>query len=297
MWIAVIDGDDGGLLQSYLHVDYPEHDECVGIARAVGIDYLIAGHQRGRGRGREVLREFARVGRSRGIPRRRVVSPRLPRRTRRPGVPSNMPASRWSANAVHQVSRLHSSTCDSVNRSRWVGPREHRSNRPTRRTRCTGRGHLPVGGSIPSWAHIVSMSPSPRCSMILPSSDAIDVHDGEVDVDAGCRRAHEFTVVATPIVTDRRHVVALGDDDVELVASVGEGIEERLAEGHEAGTVQDRRAEHRGFEMRDRRCRSRRACRHRTSGRTWRRCPWEQQWSSEGVGVEVGVAGMGIPSV
>lgn len=59
MWIAEIDDQDGGLLQSYLHVDYPEHDECVGIAEAVGIDYLIAGQHRGRGRGRQVLRAFA----------------------------------------------------------------------------------------------------------------------------------------------------------------------------------------------------------------------------------------------
>jgi len=59
MWIVVIDDEDGGLLQSYLHVDYSEHDECVGIADAVGIDYLIAGPHRGRGRGRLVLRAFA----------------------------------------------------------------------------------------------------------------------------------------------------------------------------------------------------------------------------------------------
>ncbi len=38
MWIAEISGEDGGLLQSYLPVDYPEHDECVGIAEAVGIE-------------------------------------------------------------------------------------------------------------------------------------------------------------------------------------------------------------------------------------------------------------------
>ena len=59
MWIAEIDDGDGGLLQSYLHVDYAEHNERVGIAEAVGIDYLIAGPHRGRGRGRLVLRAFA----------------------------------------------------------------------------------------------------------------------------------------------------------------------------------------------------------------------------------------------
>ena len=59
MWIAEIDDGAAGLFQSYLHVDYPEHDECVGIAEAVGVDYLIAGSHRGRGRGRRVLRAFA----------------------------------------------------------------------------------------------------------------------------------------------------------------------------------------------------------------------------------------------
>jgi aminoglycoside 6'-N-acetyltransferase len=59
MWIAEIDEEAGGLLQSYLHVDYSEHDRCVGVAEAVGIDYLIAGPHRGRGRGRVVLRAFA----------------------------------------------------------------------------------------------------------------------------------------------------------------------------------------------------------------------------------------------
>jgi aminoglycoside 6'-N-acetyltransferase len=59
MWIAEIDDEGAGLLQSYLHVDYNEHDRCVGIAGAVGIDYLIAGSHRGRGFGRLVLRAFA----------------------------------------------------------------------------------------------------------------------------------------------------------------------------------------------------------------------------------------------
>ena len=59
MWIAEISGEDVGLLQSYLHVDYIDHDVCVGIDKAVGIDYLIAGQHRGRGRGRLVLCAFA----------------------------------------------------------------------------------------------------------------------------------------------------------------------------------------------------------------------------------------------
>lgn len=58
MWIAEVDGDACGLFQSYLHIDDPEHDACVGIERAVGIDYLVAGSHRGRGLGREVLRAF-----------------------------------------------------------------------------------------------------------------------------------------------------------------------------------------------------------------------------------------------
>lgn len=59
MWIAEIDAGDVGLLQSYRHVDYPDHDASVAIADAVGIDYLITGRYRGRGYGRQVLRSFA----------------------------------------------------------------------------------------------------------------------------------------------------------------------------------------------------------------------------------------------
>lgn len=58
MWIAAIDGVACGLFQSYLHVHYPEHDACVGIENAVGIDYLIADSHRGQRRGRQVLRAF-----------------------------------------------------------------------------------------------------------------------------------------------------------------------------------------------------------------------------------------------
>jgi aminoglycoside 6'-N-acetyltransferase len=59
MWIGEIAGADAGLLQNYMHAGYPDHDECVGIVGAVGIDYLIAGEHRGRGLGRHVLRAFA----------------------------------------------------------------------------------------------------------------------------------------------------------------------------------------------------------------------------------------------
>lgn len=59
MWIVEIEGLPAGLLQCYHHVDYPEHDERVGIPDAVGIDYLIGDAHRGRGLGAGVLRAFA----------------------------------------------------------------------------------------------------------------------------------------------------------------------------------------------------------------------------------------------
>lgn len=59
MWIAEIDGRPGGLLQCYLHADYPQHDASVGLAAAVGIDYLLGGAHRGRGLGALVLGAFA----------------------------------------------------------------------------------------------------------------------------------------------------------------------------------------------------------------------------------------------
>ena len=59
MWIAEIDGRPGGLLQCYLHTDYPEHDASVGISAAVGIDYLLGGTHRGQGLGALVLSAFA----------------------------------------------------------------------------------------------------------------------------------------------------------------------------------------------------------------------------------------------
>lgn len=59
MWIAEIDGHAGGLLQCYLHADYPQHDAIVGIPAAVGIDYLLSGAHRGQGLGAPVLSAFA----------------------------------------------------------------------------------------------------------------------------------------------------------------------------------------------------------------------------------------------
>lgn len=49
MWIGQIDGESAALLQSYAHSDYSAHDVAVGVADAVGIDYLIGASHRGRG--------------------------------------------------------------------------------------------------------------------------------------------------------------------------------------------------------------------------------------------------------
>jgi len=59
MWIAEIDGAPAGLFQHYRHVDYPDHDEAVGIDHAVGIDFLLSEAFSGRGLGAEVLSRFA----------------------------------------------------------------------------------------------------------------------------------------------------------------------------------------------------------------------------------------------
>jgi RimJ/RimL family protein N-acetyltransferase len=59
MWIAEVDGERAGLLQSYRHSDYSEHDAATGVPNAVGIDYLLGGRHRGRGLGGRILREFA----------------------------------------------------------------------------------------------------------------------------------------------------------------------------------------------------------------------------------------------
>lgn len=59
MWVVELDGVPGGLIQSYRHADYPEHDEVVDIPEAVGIDYLLAAEFAGRGLGPGIVRQFA----------------------------------------------------------------------------------------------------------------------------------------------------------------------------------------------------------------------------------------------
>jgi RimJ/RimL family protein N-acetyltransferase len=59
MWIAEVDGEPAGLLQSYRHDDHSDHDAAVGVPNAVGIDYLLGNGHRGRGLGGRILREFA----------------------------------------------------------------------------------------------------------------------------------------------------------------------------------------------------------------------------------------------
>ncbi len=59
MWIAEVDGEPAGLLQSYRHSDYNATDIAVGVPNAVGIDYLLGGAHRGRGLGGPILRGFA----------------------------------------------------------------------------------------------------------------------------------------------------------------------------------------------------------------------------------------------
>lgn len=59
MWVVEIGGEPAGLMQHYRHEDYPEHDEAVGIADAVGIDFLLSEEFAGRGLGPEVLSRFA----------------------------------------------------------------------------------------------------------------------------------------------------------------------------------------------------------------------------------------------
>lgn len=61
MWIIEIDGNPAGLAQHYRHEDYPDHDEAVGVANAVGIDYLLAKDFAGRGLGPPMLAAFARL--------------------------------------------------------------------------------------------------------------------------------------------------------------------------------------------------------------------------------------------
>jgi aminoglycoside 6'-N-acetyltransferase len=59
MWIVEVDGAPAGVLQSYRHRDYPEHDAAVGIADACGIDYFLSVAYTGRGVGGRMLRAAA----------------------------------------------------------------------------------------------------------------------------------------------------------------------------------------------------------------------------------------------
>ncbi|MFW2381198.1 MAG: GNAT family N-acetyltransferase [Acidimicrobiales bacterium] len=59
MWIVEVDGVPAGLLQSYRHSDHAETDALIGIERAVGVDYLLAGSHRGRGIARPMLAAFS----------------------------------------------------------------------------------------------------------------------------------------------------------------------------------------------------------------------------------------------
>ncbi len=61
MWIVEVDGAAAGLAQHYGHADHPAHDAAVGIADAVGIDYLLSADFAGRGIGPSVLSELARM--------------------------------------------------------------------------------------------------------------------------------------------------------------------------------------------------------------------------------------------
>jgi aminoglycoside 6'-N-acetyltransferase len=58
MWVVEIDRAPAGLLQSYRHRDYPDHDASVGIDDAVGIDYFLAAGHAGRGLGSVVIGQF-----------------------------------------------------------------------------------------------------------------------------------------------------------------------------------------------------------------------------------------------
>ncbi len=59
MWIGEVGGEPVGLLQCYLHDDFSATDAAVGVADAVGIDYLLGAAHRGRGLAGRVLRDFA----------------------------------------------------------------------------------------------------------------------------------------------------------------------------------------------------------------------------------------------
>jgi aminoglycoside 6'-N-acetyltransferase len=61
MWVVEVDGDSAGLIQSYRHFDYPDHDAAVGVADAVGIDYFLAGTHAGRGLASATIAAFAEL--------------------------------------------------------------------------------------------------------------------------------------------------------------------------------------------------------------------------------------------
>jgi aminoglycoside 6'-N-acetyltransferase len=61
MWVIEADGAAAGVLQSYRHRDYPEHDAAVGIADACGIDYFLSAPYCGRGVGGRMLRSAAEL--------------------------------------------------------------------------------------------------------------------------------------------------------------------------------------------------------------------------------------------
>jgi RimJ/RimL family protein N-acetyltransferase len=60
LYLAVLDGEDVGFIQTYLVADYPEHAAVVGAgAGAAGVDLFVADEERtGRGLGSELLRRF-----------------------------------------------------------------------------------------------------------------------------------------------------------------------------------------------------------------------------------------------
>jgi aminoglycoside 6'-N-acetyltransferase len=58
MWIIELDDRSAGMIQSYWHKDYPDHDGAVGLDGAVGIDYFLATEFAGRGLGSIVIRGF-----------------------------------------------------------------------------------------------------------------------------------------------------------------------------------------------------------------------------------------------
>jgi aminoglycoside 6'-N-acetyltransferase len=61
MWVIEVDGEPAGLAQSYRNSDYPETDAAIGIANAVGIDYLLSAQYVGRGIGGVALRRLAEL--------------------------------------------------------------------------------------------------------------------------------------------------------------------------------------------------------------------------------------------